>query len=75
MPRKRAVSTPDIESSIASFLYSRFLLYTELASSSCLLFAFELAPSKKSFATLSEVLAHPDEITEVNKIAINLILI
>ena len=55
MPRKSAVSAPDIVSSMKSFLWSGLLGYFLFNSSMRLDSALELAPSRKSFAALSEV--------------------
>ncbi|CAI4167571.1 hypothetical protein ALT1644_40069 [Alteromonas macleodii] len=54
-------------------MWSRFLLYRLVDSSRCLFSALALAPSRKSLAALSEVEAHPVEITHIDKITINLI--
>lgn len=75
MPRKRAVNTPDIVSSIASVSGEFFLACIAFDSSCSLFSALEDAPSRKSPTVLLEVDAHPDEIADAIKMAISLVFI
>lgn len=75
MPRKRAVNTPDILSSMASVSGEFFLACITFDSSCSLFSALEDAPSRKSLTVFLEVDAHPDEMADAIKTAINLVFI